>query len=69
MPFLFVPYAYPAFLKYPQIDDFDILQQCGKGVKTKSQEVLDGNFYVWRSYRGITDGCELLPTPPQSEKG
>ena len=29
----------------------EILQQCGKRVKTKSQKVLETNFYVCRSYR------------------
>ena len=29
----------------------DILQQCGKTCKTKSQKALRANFYLWRSCR------------------
>ena len=32
----------------------EILHQCGKRVKTKSQKVLGANSYVCRSYRGKT---------------
>ena len=30
----------------------EILQQCDRGVKTKSQEVLRTNFRVWKNYKG-----------------
>ena len=36
--------------------DLDVLQQCGKRVKTKSQKVLGAKSYVCRSYRGKTGG-------------
>ena len=43
----------------------EILHQCGKRVKTKSQNVLGGNSYICRSYRGKTGrGAFLPPTPP-----
>ena len=43
----------------------EILHQCGKRVKTKSQKVLGGNSYICRSYRGKTGrGAFLPPTPP-----
>ena len=32
----------------------EILHQCGKRVKTKSQKVLGANSYICRSYRGKT---------------
>ena len=48
----------------------EILQQCGKKVKTKSQEVLGANSYVCRSYRGKTGRGPFcpppLPPPPSS---
>ena len=47
---------------------FDVLHQCGKRVKTKSQKVLEANLYVCRSYRGKTGKWAFLPTlhPPRS---
>ena len=30
----------------------EILHQCSKGVKTKSQKFFEVNFYVCRSYKG-----------------
>ena len=32
--------------------ELEILHQCGKRVKTKSQKLLWANYYVCRSYRG-----------------
>ena len=40
----------------------EILHQCGKRVKIKSQKVLGPNSYAFRSYRGKT-GRAFLPTP------
>ena len=48
----------------------EILHQCGKKVKTKSQKVLGANSYVFRSYRGETDRWKVggwafcPPSPP-----
>ena len=41
-----------------------ILHQCGKSVKTKNQEVLGANSYVYRSYRGKTARVWGLFAPP-----
>ena len=42
----------------------EILHQCGKRVKTKSQKVLGASFYVYKSYRGKTGrGAFLIPPP------
>ena len=43
----------------------EVLHQCGKRVKTKSQKDLGANSYVCRSYRGKTgSGRGFLPPPP-----
>ena len=47
--------ATPGFLKIKVFwnkgyDELEILHQCGKRVKTKSQKVLGANSYVCRSY-------------------
>ena len=42
----------------------EILHQCGKGVKVKSQKVLGTNSNVCRSYKGKTGRWTFLPTPP-----
>ena len=46
--------------------DLEVLHQCGRGVKTKSQKSLGGNSNVCRSYRGKTGGGAFLspPAPP-----
>ena len=41
----------------------EMLHQCGKKVKTKSQIVVWANSYVCRSYRGKTGGWGLFATP------
>ena len=42
--------------------ELNILHQCGKRVKTKSQNVSEANSYVCGSYRGATGrGVFLLP--------
>ena len=41
----------------------EILQQCDKRVKTKSQRVLGANSYVCRSYREKTGRVGIF-TPP-----
>ena len=41
----------------------DILQQCGKRIKTKNQKVSGANFSFWRSYSGKT-GNGLFCAPP-----
>ena len=47
------------------MDDLEILHQCRKRVKAKSQEVLWASSYVCRSYRGKTG----RGTCPHPEKG
>ena len=42
----------------------EILQKCGKMVKTKSQKVLQAKSYVCRSYRGKTGKGGLLALHP-----
>ena len=44
----------------------EILHQCGKRVKTKSQKVFWGNSKVCRSYRGKTGGGGGTFCPPPS---
>ena len=39
---------------------FEILRQCGKSVKIKSQKVFGDNFYVCTRYRGKLDRVEIL---------
>ena len=41
----------------------EILHNCGKRVKTKSQEVLGAKSYVCRSYTGKTGRAAFLPPP------
>ena len=42
----------------------EIVQQCGKRVKTKSTKVLGANSYVCRSYRGKGGRRLFCPPPP-----
>ena len=44
--------------------DLEILQECGKRPKTKSQDVLGANSYVCRSYREKTGRGVFCSTPP-----
>ena len=45
----------------------EILHQCGKRVKTKSQSILGANSYVCRSYREkLVVGVFFRPLPPPS---
>ena len=43
--------------------DLNILQKCGKRVKTKSQKVLRAKPYVWKNYRGKLVGGRFVPPP------
>ena len=43
--------------------DFEILQQCGKSAKTKSQKVAGENPYLCRSYRRKTSRGTFHPPP------
>ena len=43
--------------------ELEILHQCGKRFKTKSQKVLGANSYVCRIYRGKTGRGDFLPCP------
>ena len=42
----------------------EVLHECDKGVETKSQNVLEANSYVCRSYMGKTGRGGGLFTPP-----
>ena len=44
--------------------DLKILQQCGKGVKTKSQNVLGDSSYDLKCYRGKTGRGPFCSPPP-----
>ena len=44
--------------------ELEILQQCGKSVRTKSLKVLGSNCYVCRSYRGKSGRRAFLAPPP-----
>ena len=49
--------------------ELEILHQCGKRVKTKSQKVLEANSYICKSYRGKAGrgeggGLFALALPP-----
>ena len=44
-------------------NELEILHQCGKTIKTKSQKVLGGNSYICRSYKGKTGRGPFCPHP------
>ena len=58
-----------AFVRWPKfgnsnisiIEGIEILHQCGKRVKTKSQNVLGVNFYVCKNYRKNTGRGPFCP--------
>ena len=43
---------------------YQILHQCGKRIKTKSQNVLGAKSYICKSYRQKTGGVCLFVPPP-----